>query len=170
MEALTLQQQNIINSLTNEFLALNVQPIKKGGLIDVGLINKEVEELTKWKASCDAEVRAYKRAVHFQIVADIEKIKSDLALLGLKIKGFDPKHCRSSIIIEGKDNAFCIHYDSEDTIIRYCQREERRIPRGTKIRVEFGSYKYSGVAIFSNIELLCAHPNFRNVLKELINQ
>ncbi len=172
MSVLTTQQQSIIDSLVKEFTSINEVPVKKGGLINVGLIHQEVQDLKVFNETCKAEKKAFARKIHFQIVADIEKITPDLDALGLKIKPFESNLCQSSIIIEnGSIDYLYIGYNTNKSIKRECQGHINMIGKSIKLTVNLkvkGGYSHNCTHNFHNIESLCSSSAFRDRLKELI--
>ena len=83
---LTTEQNVLIDSLVNEFIALNSKEASTGGIIDIGSILGKIERQNNFETEYDIAKKMYEIKLDEQIKADIKLMEPDLNKLGLKIK------------------------------------------------------------------------------------
>lgn len=169
--SLTAEQQKTIDQLTSAFAEINAASVKSEGIIGISEIIDTEKSRKQRKKEIELIQLSHDKARKEQVVKDLEKIKNEIELLGLKVE----LHYDSSIKIsrEGDNswNHIYIHYKYQWNTT---YRNEHELENSQEFKV-YHSFqlimneddKYYGCSKFDTIEDFVLFDNFRQRLAYL---
>ncbi len=173
---LTIQQIAILETLTNEFIKLNVVPEKKNSLIDFSDIIEETKKEDNFKKECELERVAFYQMLWAQRKLDAESLNDDLKELGFttliekNVDGF-------YIVPIGSDKGEAydnyteikIHYKTSHTVERKYNKLQNNIPCRYKVGIQSRNQSYSD-QYFPTFQGLISSDYFKSRLKSVYQQ
>lgn len=169
--SLTAEQQKTIDQLTSAFAEINAASVKSEGIIGISEIIDTEKSRKQRKKEIELIQLSHDKARKAQVVKDLEKIKNEIELLGLKAE----LHYDSSIkITYDDDNGWSriyIHYKYQWNTT---YRNEHELDYNKEIKV-FHTFqlimneddKYYGCNKFDTIEDFVLFDKFRERLVSL---
>ena len=169
--SLTAEQQKTIDQLTSAFAEINAASVKSEGIIGISEIIDTEKSRIQRKKEIELIQLSHDKAKKAQVVKDLEKIKNEIELLGLKVE----LHYDSSIKISREGESYYdyiyIHYKYQWNTT-YRNEHERENSQEFKVYHSFQLImneddKYYGCSKFDTIEDFVLFDNFRQRLAYL---
>ncbi len=167
------RQNELLESLKEDFSNMNSASSPEGGLINVGLIKATLNDTKQQIAEVNAHNETLDKVIKEQVKADFDKISPDIEALELLLKNndngidigwrlYESGNCKGSIHTSYK--SICIHYMTEST--KVCFKGGESVSKYHSPYLQIG---YTGDT-YPNIESLVSTKEFQEKIIEIINE
>jgi hypothetical protein len=170
---ITPTQQNILDSLVNEFNRINNEPAPSGtfNFINTDPLLQKTKEIKQNKATASADYQAWRKIAIDEADRLVVLLRQDLPNAYIYRHHEDNRHYESATIDILRNKGACNHHESSVTIevIVVTEREYQTHDCYYMKGVELNYiHKYGGDEKFNTMQDLANSPKFQNKIREKV--